>query len=98
MNKKENEFRKKWEEWYGDMLSGYQWCEFDYKGRKVLYVSGRFTLSDDGSRFASTFTQIMGYADSDEPFTEEERKEIKALFCRQQGVENVSFWAQHTPT
>lgn len=98
MNKRESELKKKWEEWYGDVVSGYQWSEFEYKGRKVLYVSGRFLLSDDGNRFTSTFTQFMGYADSDEPFTEEERKEIKTLFCREHGVENISFWGHYTPT
>jgi hypothetical protein len=52
-------------------------------------------MSDDGSRLASTFTQVIGYLDSDQPLNEEEQKEIKALFCRQQGVENVSFWSHN---
>jgi hypothetical protein len=92
---KENEFEKKWEDWYADLLSGHQWLELDYKGRRILYVCGRFSMSDDGSRLASTFTQVIGYLDSDQPLNEEEQKEIKQLFCRQQGVENVSFWSHN---
>jgi len=92
---KENEFKKKWEDWYADLLSGHQWLELDYKSRRILYVCGRFSMSDDGSRLASTFTQVIGYLDSDQPLNEEEQKEIKELFCRQQGVENVSFWSHN---
>jgi len=95
---KENEFKKKWEEWYGDLLSGYQWLELDYKGRRVLYVCGRFALSDDGSKLASSFTQVIGDLDSDKPLNEEEQNEIRALFSRQQGIDNVSFWSQNMGT
>ncbi len=89
---KENEFKKKWEEWYGDMLSMYQWQELEHKGRKLLYVCGRFMMSDDGSSLASTFTQVISYLDSKKPLTEEEQNEIKELFKCQQGIENLSFW------
>ena len=89
---KENEFKKKWEEWYGDMLGMYQWQELEHKGRKLLYVCGRFTLSDEGSRLASTFTQVIGYLDSKKPLTEEEQNEIRELFRCQQGIDNLSFW------
>ena len=89
---KENEFKKKWEEWYGDMLSGYQWLELEYKGRKLIYVCGRFSLSDDGSRFASNFTQVISYSDFKKPLNEEEQNEVRELFKCQQGIENLSFW------
>jgi len=89
---KEHEFKKKWEEWYGDMLSGYQWIEMEHKGGKLIYVCGRFALSDDGSRFASTFTQVIGYSDLKKPLNEEEQNEIRELFKCQQGIENLSFW------
>jgi hypothetical protein len=89
---KENEFKKKWEEWYGDMLSGYQWNELEYKGKKLIYVCGRFSLSDDGNRFASNFTQVIGYADFKKPLNEEEQNEVRELFKCQQGIENLSFW------
>jgi len=89
---KENEFKKKWEEWYGDMLGMYQWQELEHKNRKLLFVCGRFTLSDDGSRLASTFTQVIGYLDSKKPLTEDEQNEIRELFRCQQGIENLSFW------
>lgn len=95
---KESEFKKRWEEWYGDMLSFYQWQELEYKGRRVLYVCGRYSLSDEGSKYASTFTQVMGYADSDQSLNEAERKEIREMLCRQQGVDTISFWNEHTPT
>lgn len=91
---KENEFKKKWEEWYGDMLSGYQWNELEHKGKKLIYVCGRFTMSDDGSRFASNFTQVIGYLDSKKPLSEEEQNEIRKLFKCQQGIENLSFWME----
>jgi hypothetical protein len=91
---KEKEFKKKWEDWYGDLLIGYQWLEMEYKGKKVLYVCGRFNLSDDGSRLGSNFTQVIGYLNSNRPLDEDEQKEIKEIFCRQQGIENVSFWSQ----
>ena len=93
----EAEFKKKWEDWYGDLVSGYQWNEVEYKGRRVLYVCGRFTLSDDGSRLASAFTQVIGYADSGEPLNEDEQKEIRGLFSRQQGIDNISFWSSNKP-
>jgi len=89
---KENELKKKWEEWYGDMLSMYQWNELEHKGKKLLYVCGRFMLSDDGSSLASTFTQVIGYLDSKKPLTEEEQNEIRELFRCQQAIENLSFW------
>ena len=89
---KEDELKKKWEEWYGDMLSMYQWQELEHKGRKLLYVCGRFTLSDEGSRLGSTFTQVIGYLDSKKPLTEEEQNEIRELFRCQQGIDNLSFW------
>ena len=89
---KENELKKKWEEWYGDMLSMYQWNELEHKGKKLLYVCGRFMLSDDGSSLASTFTQVIGYLDSKKPLNEEEQNEIRELFRCQQAIENLSFW------
>ena len=91
---KENELKKKWEEWYGDMLNMYQWQELEHKGRKLLYVCGRFTMSDDCGKFASTFTQVIGYLDSKKPLTEEEQNEIRELFKGQQGIENLSFWTE----
>jgi len=93
----EKEFKQKWEDWYGDLLSGYQWLEFEYKGRRVLYVCGRFELSDDGSRLASSFTQVIGYADSGQPLDEEEQKGVRELLKSQQGIDNLSFWSQTKP-
>jgi hypothetical protein len=49
-------------------------------------------MSDDGSRFASTFTQVIGYSDLKKPLSEEEQNEIRELFRCQQGIENLSFW------
>jgi hypothetical protein len=76
------------------MLSIYQWQELEHKNRKLLYVCGRFTLSDEGSSFASTFTQVIGYLDSKKPLNEEEQNEIRELFRCQQAIENLSFWTE----
>jgi hypothetical protein len=91
---KESEFKKKWEEWYGDILSGHQWSELEHNGKKLIYVCGSFTMGTDRDWFTSNFIQVIGYSDLKELLGEEEQKEIKELFKCQQGGETLSFWAE----
>lgn len=91
------DFRKTWEEWYGDMVSEYQWHELEYKGRKVLYVCGRAVVGDEDRRLSAGFTQVMGYLNPEELLNEDERKEVKELLKNSFSTENLSFWSVATP-
>ena len=87
------EFKRKWEEWYGDLLPSYQWHELDYNGRRVLYVCGTAMIDSDGRGLASNMLQVIGYIDAEIAFEEEEQKEIAELLKRQHGIDNISFWS-----
>ena len=91
------DFKKTWEEWYGDMVSDFQWQEIEYKGRKVLYVCGRAAVGDEDKRLNSGFTQVMGYLDPEELLNEEDQKEVKGLLKGSFAIENVSFWSVAAP-
>ncbi len=86
------ELKRKWEEWYGDLLSEYQWFETEHKGRKLLYVCGRAVVSSDECGLASDFTQVIGYCDGQPSIAREEQKEIEELFGTRHGVGSISFW------
>ena len=87
------ELMQKWEDWYGDVLTEYQWCELEYKGRKVLYVHGKAEISCGGGLLSSDLIQVMGYADSGLAIDEEEQKEITELFKSRQGIADICFWS-----
>jgi len=86
------ELKRKWEEWYGDLLSEYQWFETEHKSRKLLYVCGRAVVSSDERGLASDFTQVIGYCDGQPSITQEEQKEIEELFRTRHGAGSISFW------
>ncbi|UCC60447.1 MAG: hypothetical protein JSW38_07175 [Dehalococcoidia bacterium] len=88
------EFKRKWEEWYGDMLPNYQWCELDYNGRQVLYVCGTAMIDSDGRGLASNLLQVIGYMDTEMTVEEEVQREIAELLKGQHGIENISFWSE----
>ena len=87
------DFKRKWEEWYGDLLPDFQWYELDYNGRKVLYVCGTAIIDSDGCSLTADLLQVIGYADSKVLLTDEEQKNIAELLKRQYGIENISFWS-----
>ena len=87
------EFKRKWEEWYGDLLPDFQWYELEYNGRKVLYVCGTTIIDSDGRSLTADLLQVIGYADSEALLAEEEQKDIATLLKRQHGIENISFWS-----
>ena len=87
------EFKQKWEEWYGDLLPYYQWEELEYNGRRVLYVCGTTMIDSDGRCLASNVLQVIGYVDAEIALEEEEQQEIAELLKRQHGIENISFWS-----
>jgi len=87
------DLKRKWEDWYGDLMAHYQWNELEYNGRAVLYVCGTAVIDVDGRSWASNMLQVMGYADSGTALGEEERGEIGQLLKGRHGIENVSFWS-----
>jgi hypothetical protein len=84
--------KRKWEEWYGDMVNSYQWLEVDHGGRDVVYVYGSAVLNLDEGAFCSDFVQVLGYADSQEEVGEAEQSEIVQLLRVRHGTDNVQFW------
>ena len=86
------DFKRKWEEWYGDLMAQYQWNELEYEGEKVLYVSGTALIDIDGCTFVSEVLQVIGYIDSDKLLDEAQQKEITQLLKSLHGAENISFW------
>jgi hypothetical protein len=86
------DFKRKWEEWYGDLMAQYQWNELEYEGEKVLYVSGTALIDIDGRTFVSNVLQVIGYIDSDKLLDEAQQKEIAQLLKNLHGAENISFW------
>lgn len=87
------ELKRKWEDWYGDFLTDYQWHELEYNGRQVLYVCGTAIINSDGCSLSSDLIQVIGYADSEKPLDEGQRKEITGLLKSQHGIGNISFWS-----
>ena len=87
------EFKRKWEDWYGDLLPDYQWQELDYNGKRVLYVCGTAVIDSDGRGLMSEMLQVIGYVDAVMPLAEEEQKDIAELLKRQHGIENIYFWS-----
>ena len=91
------EFMNTWDEWYGDVLSQYQWCELEHRGKKVLYVHGRYEVCCGGDPVPTDMIQIIGYL-SPEPFIDEDgQREIAELFRQRHNVENISFWTGKLP-
>ena len=87
------EFKKKWEDWYGDLLGMYQWHELEYNGKEVLYVFGNARYTGDEASSSAGFVQVIGYVDSGASIAEEEQKEIEELLRRRHGLDNVCFWS-----
>ncbi len=87
------DLKRKWEDWYGDLMAHYQWNELEYNGRVVLYVCGTAVIDSDGHGLASDLLQVVGCADGDMTFDEEERGEIARLLKGRHCIENVSFWS-----
>ena len=87
------DLKSKWEDWYGDLMSHYEWNELEHNGRKFLYVCGMAVIDIDGCGFASNLLQVIGWADGDVTLSEKEREEIVRLLKSRHGIENVSFWA-----
>jgi hypothetical protein len=88
------EFKQRWEEWYGDMLDSYQWNEIDYNSRKVLYVCGTTVIESDGRALYADVLQVMGYTDSEGQLDDVEQKEVTELLRGMHGVHNISFWIE----
>ena len=86
------EFKQKWEDWYGDLLGMYQWHELDYKDRQIVYVFGNTRYTGDEGPFAAAFIQVIGYVGSEASLDEEEQKEITALLRDRHGLDNICFW------
>lgn len=87
-----DELKAKWEDWYGELVSSYQWNEVEYKGRRVLYVCGRAFISGDDRALASEFIQVLGFIDSGASASEQEEKELSEFLRSRHAVGNVSFW------
>ncbi len=86
------EFKRKWEDWYGDMMAQYQWHELEYEGERVLYVCGTASIDIDGNTYSSQVLQVIGYIDSEQPLDETRHKEITQLLKDRHGIENITFW------
>ena len=86
------EFKRKWEDWYGDMMAQYQWHELEYEGERILYVCGTAVIDIDGNTFSSGVLQVIGYMDSEQPLDETRQKEITQLIKDRHGIENITFW------
>ena len=87
------EFREKWEEWYGDLLNAYQWDELEYEGRRILYVRGNTRYTGDEGAFTSDFIQVIGCLDSGLALEEEAHEGITQLLRGQHGIDNICFWS-----
>lgn len=87
------EFKQKWEDWYGDLLSAYQWHELDYNGREILYVFGNSRYTGDEASFTAAFIQVVGYVDSGASIAEEDQQEIVQLLRSRHGLDNICFWS-----
>ena len=88
------DIQRKWEEWYGDMVSAYQWSELDCINRKILYVYGCAKYTGDMGAIPAGFVQVIGSLDSDEPFNELERREITEYLKSMHRVDTVTFWLE----
>lgn len=86
-------FKDMWEDWYGDLLSTYEWHELEYKGREILYVHGISPYTGDDGDFPAPFVQVMGHLDPEAPINEEEQREIAELLKSRHGIDSISFWA-----
>jgi hypothetical protein len=86
------DIKRKWEEWYGDLMAHYQWNELEYNGRTVLYVCGTAVIDVDGRGFASSMLQVIGCADG-AALNGDEEAEIAGMLRKMHGTENVSFWS-----
>ena len=86
--------QRKWEEWYGDMVSTYQWSEVECVNRRILYVYGSAKYTGDIGALPAGFVQVIGCMDSDVPFSEEERKEISEFLRSMHRVDAISFWLE----
>ena len=86
------DFKRKWEEWYGDLMAQYQWNELEYEGERVLYVCGMASIDIDGNTYSSQVLQVIGYMDSEQPLDEARQKDITQLLKDRHGIENISFW------
>ena len=86
------DFKKKWEEWYGDLLTGYQWNELEYNDNCIFYVHGSTKYTGDEGPFCSDFIQVIGHVDTGASIDEEEQEEIRAMLKGMHGIDNVSFW------
>ena len=60
-------FKDMWEDWYGDLLSTYEWHELEYKGREILYVHGVSPYTGDDGDFSAAFVQVMWHLDPEAP-------------------------------
>lgn len=87
------EFKEKWEDWYGDLLNMHQWHELEFKGREIAYVYGNTRYTGDEGAFSAGFIQVIGHVDSEESIDEEQQKEIAALLKERHGIENICFWS-----
>jgi hypothetical protein len=88
------EIKRKWEDWYGDMVTSYQWNELEYNGRKVLYVCGQAMIDSDGRGLCADLLQVLGYVDEETALNEVEQKEIADMLRSMHGVQNISFWIE----
>jgi len=86
------DFKRKWEDWYGDLMAQYQWHELEYEGERVLYVCGMASIDIDGNTYSSQVLQVIGYMDSEQPLDEARQKDITQLLKDRHGIENISFW------
>jgi len=86
------EFKQKWEDWYGELLNEYQWIELDYKDRTILYVQGSARYTGDEGLFPAGFIQVIGHAGSGESIVEDEHEEIRDILRDRHGIDNISFW------
>jgi hypothetical protein len=86
------DIRQKWEDWYGDLLSAYEWHELEYGDGRVLYVCGNSTYTGGEGSVSSAFIQVMGRVDSDVSLDEEAQGEIAQLLKSRHGIDNICFW------
>ena len=86
-------FKDMWEDWYGDLLSTFEWHELEYNGREILYVHGISPYTGDDGDFSAAFVQVMGHLDPEAPINEEEQREITELLKSRHGIDSISFWS-----
>ncbi len=87
------DLKRKWEDWYADLMTHYEWSELEFNGRNVLYVCGAALIDCDGRGMTSELVQVIGYVDCETALGEDERGEIAQLLKSRHGIENVSFWS-----